>query len=183
MTLRADVFPELRTPKNLVTSMPKKSPFKGSFVEQHCKCAQTLFKCQGQLLYHIYWSLCRQLSDEKSLLVICKISRLFPNTLSAYAKYSLFNRGNLTHPIQMELSSKQKTFFWFFSALVKSSLNFQYFLEKHDPHSWCISRITAQKNLVTSMPKKSPFKGSFEKHHGKSAQTLLKCQGQLFYHI
>ena len=31
MTLIADKFPKLRTQKNLVRSMPKKSPFKGSF--------------------------------------------------------------------------------------------------------------------------------------------------------
>ena len=35
------------------------------------------------------------------------------------------------------------------------------------------------KNLVRSMPKRSVFKGSFEKQHGKCAQTLLKCKGQL----
>ena len=54
MTLIADVFPKLRATKNFVRSMPKKSPFKGSFKKQHDKCAQTLLKCQGQLLYHIY---------------------------------------------------------------------------------------------------------------------------------
>ena len=46
------------------------------------------------------------------------------NTLSADGKYSLLNRDNLTQPIQMQLSRKQKTFCEFFSAFVKSSLNF-----------------------------------------------------------
>ena len=54
MTLIADVFPKLRTQKNLVTSMPIKSRFKGSFEKQHRKSGQTLLKCQGQLLYDIY---------------------------------------------------------------------------------------------------------------------------------
>ena len=54
LSLIPDVFPKLRTPKNLVRSMPKKSSFKGSFKKQHGKCAETLLKCQGQLLYHIY---------------------------------------------------------------------------------------------------------------------------------
>ena len=54
LSLIPDVFPKLRTPKNLVRSMPKKSRLKGSFKKQHGKCAQTLLKCQGQLLYHIY---------------------------------------------------------------------------------------------------------------------------------
>ena len=47
---------------------------------------------------------------KKSLLVICKIPRLFINTLSADGKYSLFNGDNLMQPIQMQLSEKQKTF-------------------------------------------------------------------------
>ena len=109
MTLIADVLPNLQTQKKLVRSMPKKSRFKRSFIKQHGKCIQTLLKSQGQLLYHIYWSLSRQLSYKKSLLVICKISRLFVNTLSADAKYSLFTRDNLTQIIHMKSSRKQKS--------------------------------------------------------------------------
>ena len=143
MTLIADVFPKLGTQKNLVRWMPKKCRFKGSFKKQHGKCTQTLLKCQGQLLYHIYWSLLRQLSYKKSLLVICKISRLFINTLSADCKYSLFNRDNLARPIQMRVSRKQKTFSDFFSAFLKSNLNFEHFQKKKDdPHCWCISEFT-----------------------------------------
>ena len=54
MTLLADAFPKLPNKKNQVGTMPDKSRFKGSFTKQHGKCAQTLLKCQGQLLYHIY---------------------------------------------------------------------------------------------------------------------------------
>ena len=142
MTIIADVFPKLRTPKNLVRSMPKKSLFKGSFETQHGICAQTFLNCQGQLHYHNYWSLLTQLRNKKSLLVICKISSLFSNTLSADGKYSLFNRDNLTQPIQMQLSRKQKTFSEFFCAFLKSSLNFEHFQKKDDSHSWGISKIT-----------------------------------------
>ena len=142
MTLIAEVFPKLRSPKNKVRSMSIKSRFKGNFKKQHGKWAQTLFKLASQNLYHIYWSLWRQLSYKKSLLVICKISRLFINTLSADGKYSLFNRDNLTQPIQMQLSRKQKTFSEFFSAFLKSSLNFEHFQKKDDSHSWGISKIT-----------------------------------------
>ena len=142
MTLIADLFPKLRTQENRVRSMPKKSRFKGSFKKQHGKCAQTLFKFAWQNLYHIYWSLWRQLTFKKSLLVICKISRLFPNTLSGDGKYSLFNRDNLMQPIQMQLSRKQESFSDFFSAFLKSILNFEHFLKKVDPHCWVISEIT-----------------------------------------
>ena len=71
-----------------------------------------------------------------------KILRLFFNTLSADGKYSLLNTDNLTQPIQMQLSRKEKTFCEFFSAFLKSSLNFVLFQEKDDPHGRCISKIT-----------------------------------------
>ena len=163
MTLIPDIFAKLRTQKNLVRSMSKKSPFKGSFEKQHGKCAQTLLKCQGHHLYHISWSLCRQLTCKKSLLVIWKISRLFPNTLSGDGKYSLLNRQILTQPIQMQLSQKQETCSEFFCGLLKSSLNFEHFEKKDDSHSWCISKLHTHKNLVRWMPKKSRLKGSFAK--------------------
>ena len=54
MTLIADVFPKLRTPKNMVRSMPKKSSFRASVEKQHGKCAQTLSNHEVHLLYHIY---------------------------------------------------------------------------------------------------------------------------------
>ena len=142
MTLIAEVFPKLRTRKNKVRSMSIKSRFKGSFKKQHGKCAQTLFKFAWQNIYHIYWSLWRQLTFKKFLLVICKISRLFPNTLSADGKYSLLNRDNLTQPIQMQLSQKQKTLSQFFCPFLKSTLHFEHFQKKDDSHSWGISKIT-----------------------------------------
>ena len=63
------------------------------------------------------------------------LSKLFPNTLSADGKYSLLNRDNLTQPIQMQVPRKQKTFSDFFSAFLKSSLNFEHFETKDDFHS------------------------------------------------
>ena len=130
MTLIADVFPKLRSPEYKVRSMSIKSRCKGSFKKEHGECAKRLFKFAWQKLYHIYWSLWRQLTFKKFLLVICKISRLFPNTLSADGKYSLLNRDNLTQPIQMQVPQKQKTFSQFFSSFFKSSLNFEHFQKK-----------------------------------------------------
>ena len=141
MTLKAELFPKLGSPKEKVRSNSKKSSFKRSFGKQHGKDAQTLLKFPWQHLYHIYWSLWMQFTCKKSLLVICKVSRLFPNTLSGDGKNSLLNRDNLTQPIQMQLSRKQKTFSEFFCAFLKSSLNFEHFQKKDDSHSWGISKI------------------------------------------
>ena len=135
MTLIADVFPKLRTPKNMVRSLPKKSHFRGSIEKQHIKCFKLLLKFEGQLLYPIYRSLENQFSYKKALLIICKIEKLFPKTLSADGKYSLLDIDNLTQRIKMRLSQKQKTFGEFFSSILKSSFNLEYLQIKDDTHS------------------------------------------------
>ena len=96
-------------------------------------------------LYHIYWSMWRQLNWKKSLLVIGKFLWLFLNTLPVDDKYSHLNRDNLKQPIQMQLSQKQETFSKLVCAFLKSILNFEHFQRKVDPHNWCISEITDSK--------------------------------------
>ena len=64
------------------------------------------------------------------MLVLCKVSGLFLNTLTDDDKYSLLYRDNLTQPIQILLSEKQKTFSDFLSAFLKSTLNFEHFQKK-----------------------------------------------------
>ena len=41
----------------------------------------------------------------------------------------------------MQLSQKQEIFFEFFLAFLKSTLNFERFPKKEQPHSWFISEI------------------------------------------
>ena len=53
MTLIADLFPNLRTPKNAVRCKSKKSRFKGPFDKQHGKRVQTLLRSERQHRYHI----------------------------------------------------------------------------------------------------------------------------------
>ena len=72
---------------------------------------------------------------KKSLLVIHKILRLFVNTLAVNDKHYLLHRDNLTQPIQIQLSQKQKIFSEFFFAFLKSILNFKHLPKKDDPHS------------------------------------------------
>ena len=67
--------------------------------------------------------------------MICKILRLFVKTFTAYDKYSVLNRECLKHPIDMQLSQKQKTFSEFFSAFLKSKLNFKHIQKIDDIHS------------------------------------------------
>ena len=66
---------------------------------------------------------------------------MFVNALTARDKYSLGDRHNLTQPIQMQLSEKEKIFSQFFFQNLKSALNFKHFPKKEDTHSWCIFEI------------------------------------------
>ena len=70
---------------------------------------------------------------KKSLLVLCKILRLFFNTLTADDKYSVLNRDNLMQPIQILLSHKQNAFSEFFAVFLKYTLNFDHLKKKKLP--------------------------------------------------
>ena len=74
--------------------------------------------------------------------MIHKILRLLINTLTVDEKHYLLNRDNLTQPIQIQLSQKQKTFSQFFLKFLKSILNFKELGKEDDRHSSCISRNT-----------------------------------------
>ena len=62
--------------------------------------------------------------------------------------------------MQILLSQKQKTFSQFFSAFLKSTLNFQHFREKYDPHSRCIPQITVSEKGDSINVSKILFKRS-----------------------
>ena len=76
------------------------------------------------------------------MLVLFKFLRLLVKTLTDDEKYSLLYRENLMQPIQILLSEKRKTFSAFFYAFLKSTLNFEHFQKKDDPHTRCSSQIT-----------------------------------------
>ena len=76
------------------------------------------------------------------MLVLCKILGLFVSILTHDEEYSPLYRHNLTQAIQILLSQKQKSFSEFFSAFLKSTLNFEHSRKKDDRHSRCISQIT-----------------------------------------
>ena len=60
---------------------------------------------------------------------------MFVNTLTADDKYSLLNRDKLTQPIRTPLSQKHTAFSQFFLGFSKSTLTFEHFQKKDDPHS------------------------------------------------
>ena len=80
-------------------------------------------------------------SLKKSFFMICKILGPFFNTLTSNVKSSLLNIDNLTQPIHIQLSKKQKTLFQFFSTFLKSTSSFKHSEIQDDSHRLCIAEI------------------------------------------
>ena len=53
--------------------------------------------------------------------------KFFVKAFTDHQKYSRLNGDDLKQPVQTQLSQKQKTFSKFFSAILKSRLNFEHF--------------------------------------------------------
>ena len=163
--------------------MFKKYRFRGPFNKQHDKRGQTLLKFTGQYLYHIYWSLWRQLSWKKSFLVICKSLGLFAKTLNSDDKFSILNRNTLNATISYEILSERKTFSEYFSAFLKSRLNFEHFQKNVSVIDDVFLKLRTAKDVVRAMFKRCYFRGPFDNRQEKRSQTLLKFAGQHLYHI
>ena len=86
---------------------------------------------------------------KKSVLVIQKLLRIFVNTLTVDEKHHLVKRDNLAEPIQIQLSEKQKNFFEFFLAFLKSILNFQHLSKKMTQIADIFPDIPPPKNMVS----------------------------------
>ena len=85
---------------------------------------------------------------KKSLLVIQKILKLFPNTLTVDDNHYLLNRENLTQSIQMKLYQKQKKFSEFFVTFLKTILNFKHMPKRMPLIADVYPEIPAAKNMV-----------------------------------
>ena len=132
--------------ENVVLSMSKKSRLRGSSNKQHGKRAEPMLKSASHYLYHIHWSLPSQFSWKKSLLLTCQILGLPVNTLAADEKYPVLNRDNLTIPIQMQLSQKQKPFSAFLASILKCRWNFEHFDKKDTLIDFVILKLRTAKS-------------------------------------
>ena len=149
--------------------MSKNCRFTVPFNKQHGKRARTLFKSERWRLCHVYWSLQRQLSLKKSLLLICKILRLFLHTFPADDKYSLPNRDNLTQSVQMQFSQKQNPFSPFFDKVFKFRLNIEHIQKKMTLTANVFPKLRTSKYVVWSISKKYLFRVPLDKQHGRRA--------------
>ena len=58
--------------------------------------------------------------------------------MTADDKHYMLKRDNLTEPIQIQLSQKQKVLSELFFAFLKPILNFKHLPKKDDPLCWCV---------------------------------------------
>ena len=70
------------------------------------------------------------------------------NTLTADDKYSLVNRDNLTQPIQMHLSQKQKGFSQYTSIFSKLTLNVEYFQTEMTSIAYVFPKLQTPEEVV-----------------------------------
>ena len=82
------------------------------------------------------------------MLVLWKILRSFVNTLSDDDKYCLLYKDNLTKPIQILLSQKEKTFSEFLSPFLKSTLNFEHFQTKMNVIADVFPKLPSRKIMI-----------------------------------
>ena len=117
------------------------------------------------------------------MLVLCKILRLFVNTLTDDDKYSLLYRDNSMQPIQIRLSQKQKTFSEFSSVVTKSTLNIAHFQKKMTLIADAFPKLLCPKKVSKKMLVKSRFRHAFHNKHEKRAKRLLVSAQRYHYHI
>ena len=139
---------EIGDSEKRVRWLSRKFRFRWRFDKEHSQRAQPLLKFERKHLYHIFWSLWRKLSWKNVLFVICKTVRLFINILTADDKYSLLNRDNLTQPIQIQLSQKQRIGSHLFFTYLKSIFSFKHFGKKITIIADVFPKLRTRENVV-----------------------------------
>ena len=104
MIVIANVFPKLKTAKDLVKKLSRKRCFRTSFDSEVIHGCQTLVKFALEHPHHIFWSLWEEMISKISALFKFEILGVFANTLTADDKYPIWDCENLQFPIQMQIS-------------------------------------------------------------------------------
>ena len=99
-----NVFPKLKTAKDLVKKLSRKGRFRTSFDSQNVNGCQTLVKSTWEHFYHIFGSLQREMAWKVSPLLKFETLVVFVNTLTTDDKYLVWDCENLKFPIQLQLS-------------------------------------------------------------------------------
>ena len=125
-----NVYPKLASVQGLVTPLTIQGRLKTSFDSQHANRFQTLVKCSWEHFYHIFWSLCGELTWKISPWYKFGIIGLFVNRWTAHYEDPVPVCKNLPFTIQIQLSSKQKNIFSVFYSIYGISIKFWTFSKK-----------------------------------------------------
>ena len=85
---------------------------------------------------------------QKSLLDTWKFFRHFLNTLTANDTYSFNSKDKWMQTIQMHLLQKQNISSGFFSGVLESALNFQYFQKKMTLIAYVFPKLPTTKDML-----------------------------------
>ena len=150
MIVIPNLFPKLKTAKNVVRALSKKRCFRTRFDIQHVKASQIPAKSPLESFHHVFSSFSGKLIRKIFSLELDEILGVFFNRLTADDKYPLQVCQNLPLSIQTKLSEKRKTYSEYFVPFPESISNFKHFEQKDDRHSYCISEITDCEGLANT---------------------------------
>ena len=167
----------------MVTKVTIQRCLKTPFECQHVQRFQTLVKTPSEYFYQIFSSLWGEIIWKTSPWLNFSVIGLFVNTWTADYKYLIPDCENLSFLIQIQLSSKKKTFSRFFIPFIESPSNFKYFQKRKIVIGNVFAKLATVQGLVTSLTNQRRLKNSFDSHHVKRFQTLVICSWEHFYHI
>ena len=127
--------------KEVATETSRRSCFKTRFGNQRVNGFQTPLKVARHHYYPFFPWISDKLNWKKTALLLSKILRLFPNTLTADDKNPCRNMQNFLPQLQALLSEKRKIFSEFFIAFLKCAWNLEHFEKKDECPSLIISEI------------------------------------------
>ena len=111
------------------------------FDSEHDNGSQTLLRSARNNFYTTIPLIWDRKSRNRLVLVGSEVLGQLVNTLTADYKHSAQNRENLPQQVQTQISQERKTFYRFFIAFLKSTLNLEYFERKEQSHSLSITEI------------------------------------------
>ena len=122
--------------------MSKSASFMQRFGRQHVKRSKALLR-SARNQFKTNLQLIRDRRSRKRLVLLgYKFLGQFVNPLTADYMYSRYNRENLWQEVSMQIPRKLKTFSRFLIALLKSTLNLEYFERKHQCQRLNITEIS-----------------------------------------
>ena len=179
----AVVFPKLALVQSLVTPLTIQLRVKTSFDGEHVKRFQTLVKSSWEHFYHIFPSLWGEMIWKISPWLKFEIIRLFVNTWTAHYKYPVTDCENLSFPMQMQLSWKQKIFSRFLIPFMESPSNFEHFQKKKILIANAFPKLTTVQGLVTPLTIQRGLKTSFDSQRIRRFEIVVNSSWENVYHI